>query len=204
MDLARVERELKKRCAFDYKWSRKQGDDWDKETNFIYSTYSFRALQHYSKHLPEELEQYAWNRWLNFWSAKAIETIFCQHKLVTKERNPYHKFIDFYLASMPFDHKSTVFPKAFSLSVEKAKSNPKQFITWLYNHQSKQQRFHLQNRLFLVFVDETNEDHWKLKAEIALIETTINEYLHSFSINKLHQLKTKRKSIFSDLIWVTG
>ena len=44
MDLTRVERELKKRLLYQYKWGRKQSDLWDRNTNFIYKIYSFELL----------------------------------------------------------------------------------------------------------------------------------------------------------------
>ena len=63
MDLERVEKELKKRLEFQYKWGRKQADDWDKKTNFIYKTYSFNRLLETTSSMPIELKNYALNRW---------------------------------------------------------------------------------------------------------------------------------------------
>jgi len=35
MNLQRVERELKKRLSYPYKWGRKQSNDWDRQTNLF-------------------------------------------------------------------------------------------------------------------------------------------------------------------------
>lgn len=39
-----LEKELKKRTKLDYFWGRKQDDEFDLQTNFIYKTDSFEAL----------------------------------------------------------------------------------------------------------------------------------------------------------------
>ena len=40
-DLQKIETELKKRLTIPYKWGRKQNDQFDKLTNFIYRTFLF-------------------------------------------------------------------------------------------------------------------------------------------------------------------
>ena len=66
MDLLRVEKELKKRWIFPYKWGRKQNDTWDKNTNFIYKTYTFEALEKQLANSEQNLKDYAMNRWYNY------------------------------------------------------------------------------------------------------------------------------------------
>ena len=51
---------------------------------------------------------------------------------------------------MPFDHKTSVYPSAFKKTLEYAKEHREELIDWLYENQSKQQRFHMKNRLFVV------------------------------------------------------
>ena len=40
-DLIQIEKELKKRLAYPYKWGRKQNDDFDRLTNFVYRIPTF-------------------------------------------------------------------------------------------------------------------------------------------------------------------
>ena len=40
-ELNQIETELKKRLIYPYKWGRKQNDQFDKLTNFIYRTFLF-------------------------------------------------------------------------------------------------------------------------------------------------------------------
>ena len=43
-ELVFIEKELKKRLGYPYKWGRKQNDEFDKLTNFIYRTPTFEAV----------------------------------------------------------------------------------------------------------------------------------------------------------------
>ncbi len=201
MDLERVERELKKRWSIPYSWGRKQCDDWDKETNFIYTTYSFASLLRKSEQLSDELRNYAFNRWYNFWSAMAIEYIFTLNPIVKANKNRYDKLVDFAIEDIPFDHKTSVFPRGFLKSFEYAKENEKELIRWLYEHQSQQGRKHLKNRLYVVLYDRNNQ-HWKLKAEISLIKEYIENYLDNFDKEKLCQINIEESQALSDIIWI--
>ena len=189
MNLQSLESELKKRLNFPYNWGRKQSDEWDRKTKFIYQTKDFKSLENQCKDFDSELRNYAFNRWLNFWSAKAIEQIFTNHLSVRKEENQFSKTVDFYISEIPFDHKSSVFPKQFGKSLDYAINHKKELIEWLYQNQSQQGRKHLENRLFIVFFNEKNNEHWKLKTELTLIREKIEDYLRTFS--KYHLKKKK-------------
>lgn len=202
MTLQSLESELKKRLDFPYKWGRKQSDDWDFKTKFIYKTKDFVTLENQCKDFDNELRNYAFNRWLNFWSAKAIKHIFTSNPVVKKEDNPFSKTIDFYISDVPFDHKSSVFPKQFGKSFDYAIDHKKELIEWLYNNQSQQGRKHFANRLFIIFFDEKNGDHWKLKTELILIKEKVEDYLRNFSRDSLVSLNLESHEILSDVIWI--
>ena len=201
MDLLRVETELKKRLAHPYKWGRKQSDDWDAKTSFIYTTYSFEKLLEKTTSFDETVRDYALNRWYNFWSAEAVENLFSLHEKVTPNINKFDKLIDFTINTTCFDHKTTVFPIGFNQTVAYAKTNPTELIQWLYLNQSQESRKHLKNRLFIVLV-EKNKEHWKLKSEIKLLKSEIDTYVENFDSENLFQLNLENNTILSDLIWV--
>lgn len=181
MNLQFLESELKKRLNFPYNWGRKQSDDWDRQTKFIYQIQDFESLENQCRDFDESLKNYAFNRWLNFWSAKAVEFVFASNSLVRKEDNPYSKTVDFYISGIAFDHKSSVFPRQFGKSFDYAINHKKELIEWLYQNQSQQGRKHLENRLFIIFFDEKNGQHWKLKTELTSIQEKIADYLRDFS-----------------------
>ena len=202
MDLPRVERELKKRLSYPYRWGRKQSDDWDLMTNFIYRTYSFESLLKRTAHLDANLKDYALNRWYNFWSAMAVEDIFSTHKNVEANRNHYDKLVDFRIDNIPFDHKTSVFPKRYGKTIDYAKENKKDLIEWLYENQSQQGRKHLKNRLFIVLYD-SNGEHWKLKSEILSLKSAIDKYCENFQKENLIDLDFGYEKAFSDIIFVS-
>ncbi len=199
MDLTRVEIELKKRWDYPYYWGHRQQDDWDKQTNFIYQTYSFERLLEKLSSLDKELINYGLNRWYNFWSAMAVEYLFATHPEVTPNKNKYDKLVDFSINGIPFDHKTSIFPKGFHHGFDFAKTHQNELITWLYANQSQQGRKHMANRLFVILYDTQKGEHWQLKAEIALLKKAIDAYINSFSPTKLSKTKTS----LSDVIWMT-
>ncbi len=204
MDLARVEKELKNRLPYPYKWGRKQSNDWDSDTNFIYKTYRFDKLLQKTETFNQELKDYALNRWYNYWSAMAVEAIFASHDNVQANKNVYDKLVDFKISEIPFDHKTSIFPKGFNKPYEYAIENKKELITWLYDNQSQEGRKHLKNRLFIVLYDKETQQHWKMKSEVILLKNVVDHYVKNFSKEKLIRLDFGNGEIFSDIIWLTS
>ena len=208
LKLENIEKELKKRLPYDYSWRQKQNDIWDSYTNFIYSTLNWEELilkmtQAYLDYKLDkrDLFNYAANRWYNFWSAKAVEQIFSETNGVIKVAEAKDSEKDFYLFGIPFDHKTSVFPKQFEKPFEYAQNNKDELIEWLYKNQSTQKRHHFKNRLFIVVFDRKGE-HWKLKAEISLLKIAIEKYVATFRRERLHSFNfTKNEKTLSDIIW---
>lgn len=200
IDLQRLERELKKRLTYPYSWGRKQSDSWDRETHFIYEIRLFSQLEERISTLSPELRNYALNRWLNFWSAKGIEQIFTTHPNVVACQNEYDKTVDFYINNIPFDHKTSVFPKGFQKDISYALEHKRELIEWLYKEQSQQGRLHFKNRLFVVLYDKESSEHWKLKAEISFIKQEIDNYINrAVPFEKFYFGEVE---ILSDIIWI--
>jgi len=206
MDLVAIENELKKRFRFPYRWGQKQNDEMDRQTNFIYHIQDFSSIieriqSDFSvKPNHQEYFDYILNRWYNFWSAHAVEHIFCSHKNVTPH-TAKDKTRDFSINGITFDHKTSVFPKGFGKSLEYATVHKRELIQWLYNNQSQQQRLHFKNRLFIVLY-KSDGNHWQLKAEIGLLKKIIDQYLASFNIEQLEKFNFEDNSeTLSDIIW---
>ena len=209
-ELENMEKELKKRCQYPYKWYRQQNDKWDGYSRFIYKINSWETL---IKNIATTVErerldkqqffQYASIRWYNFWSSKAVERIFAENSSIEPVPNMYDNEKDFYLFKIPFDHKTSVFPQQFEKSFDYAQSHKMELIEWLYRNQSSQQRHHLKNRLFIV-VHNKNGEHWKLKAELSLIQKAIQEYLSAFDPKQLNTIIfPDGQQALSDVIWVS-
>ncbi|PIW69661.1 MAG: hypothetical protein COW08_05945 [Ignavibacteriales bacterium CG12_big_fil_rev_8_21_14_0_65_30_8] len=205
--LTQIENELKKRLPYPYIWGRKQNDSFDKQTNFIYSIQQFDTLlteikknfEKYSNY--DDIFNYALNRWYNFWSANAVEQIFCSFPNVKPAHNSKDRLIDFSIEGASFDHKTSVFPKKYNLPIDEAIKQTPELIKWFYKNQSQQQRKHLKNRLFIVLYSPDGE-HWKLKAEISWLKKIIDHYMIGFNPNYLMKFSLeKNKTIISDIIW---
>ncbi len=201
VDLEKLQIALRKRCEQPYHWHQKQQNDWDALTLFIYQCRSFEQLQNQIKDWEEKLKDYALNRWLNFWSAKGVEQIFAQHHKVKPFPNEKSKTIDFFIENIPFDHKTTIFPKGFGHSLEQAQEQPQLLIDWLYQNQSQEGRMHWHNRLFLVLYDTRQQEHWKLKAEIDFLQSKIEAYLAHFKSENLPYFYHQERKIYADIIW---
>lgn len=198
MNLSELENELKQRLSYPYYWGGLQCDTSDKATNFIYHTQRFNELIERLSHMDAELINYGLNRWYNFWSAKAVEYLFSTHPEVMPNKNKYDKLIDFSINGIPFDHKSSVFPKGYGRSYTFAKAHKKELIEWLYQHQSQEGRKHLGNRLFVILYDKQGDEHWRLKAEIALLKRAVDNYMDHFSEAQLIETRNS----LSDIIFV--
>ena len=79
LDLENLQHQLQQRLAYPYKWGKKQNDEWDAYTNFIYKFSDWNVVVEAMKATVEayqldkrELFNYAANRWFNFWSAMAV------------------------------------------------------------------------------------------------------------------------------------
>ena len=206
-ELINIEKELKKRLAYPYKWGRKQNDEFDKLTNFVYRISSFdEVLKETENRFQKDKEHqnianYSLNRWYNFWSAQAVEKIFCSLPNVKPALDEKDRLVDFTIDGVTFDHKTSVFPENFPYKIDEAIRKTDQLILWLYTNQSQQQRKHLKNRLFIVLFS-SDCDHWKLKAEICWLIGRIEKYIEGFNTNYLlkFQLENNQETI-SDIIW---
>ena len=206
-ELKRIETELKKRLTYPYKWGRKQNDHYDKLTNFVYRISSFEDLlkevesRFKSDNTHQNISDYALNRWYNFWSAQAVEKIFCSLPNVKPALDEKDKFVDFTIDGVTFDHKTSIFPKNFPYPFDQAIKKTDELIKWLYEHQSQQQRKHLKNRLFIVLYS-SDGNHWKLKSEISWLKERIEKYMTGFNPNYLIKFKLEEnRETLADVIW---
>lgn len=202
MTILDIEKELKKVTQMPA-WGRKQTDDWDRDSSFIYRC---RTHEELLKELQknkgsDDFKNYVIHRWYNAMSAFGVEMIFTSHPNVHAQMNRFDKLIDFSIEGVTFDHKTTVFPKGFGKNIEYAKQNPIELIHWLYQMQSTQGRFHLENRLFVVLYS-SDGNHWKLRSELSALKSIIDSYVKNFDVTKLHQcFFQKEKITLSDIIW---
>lgn len=206
LNIEALERHLKKRVDFlPYIWGGKQNNKMDKATRKIYNIRSFNELIKAFENSERQIQNYAYNRWLNHWSAQAVESFFHNHSNIVKEKNEKHSTIDLYINNIPFDHKTTVLPRYFyktlnnnSLHTQETKYK---LVQWLYKNQSKQQRNHNKNRLFVVLVDKKRPSNsWKMKAELSMIKGHIDQYISDINNGKRRFIKSPKSDVQAGII----
>ncbi|MDO8587574.1 MAG: hypothetical protein Q7T82_11100 [Armatimonadota bacterium] len=209
LSLADMEAELRKRLDLPYDWGNKRQNRRDDElTQFIYEIPRFGdLLARMDREFLQEanrsrIRDYALNRWFNYWSSRAVEEVFCAQPLVVPAER-YDRKVDFFIDGVPFDHKTSIYPERFGQPFADARARQRELIEWLYRNQSQEDRKHLRNRLFVMLHDSNSGEHWKLKAEIALIRAAVEEYVMRFDKSALHRFRFEaEEETLSDLIWI--
>ena len=166
------QQELQKRYLHPYEWGQKQSEEWDALTEFVYHVFSFDALlkeleaRFGKESFYREMMNYGMNRWYNFWSAKAVEQIFCSHPAVRSSRDSGDRLRDFRIGDLSFDHKISTYPRGFNHDLAFGQNHPRELVEWFYTHQNQQRRKHYENRIFIVLYASDGQ-HWKLKSELS-------------------------------------
>lgn len=198
-------------------WKRLQGDEWDRLSDFIYTTTEYeellkRASQQARKRGLDEASfvAYALRRWYDFHTHEMAKALFLAHPRVVPAPDPYDREADFYLLTPEgerhnFDLKLCPFPKNYGKPLSFARKNPLDLINWLYENQSREGRYHTNNRLFLVFHDALRPgETWKLRRDRRRLRKAIEGFLASPSLVRADFVDKDglRRRPLSALIWV--
>ena len=137
-------------------WKVKQNNHLDAKTKFIYGTKSLYELRLIAetKKLSEEELTYAEHRWRNFKRHDAWLSVIClKWPDVQRASDPRDPDKDFSMEvlnhRLEFDLKVTRMPKSIPVSL-----NDRELVLWMYRNQSKESRYHLRNRIFVVAENE--------------------------------------------------
>ncbi len=167
-------------------WTRVQDDAWNRLSVFIYQAQTLRQVEDMAQRvamqnkLRIEFIDYAIARWYTHKTHDLVVDLFCRHANVKRWPNPRERAVDFELDNIPFDLKLTHVSagQARRFSVEALKTQPDEYIMWLYREQSKQERFGVNNRLFVVCYNQARpDDSWKLKRDWHRLAGVVDAYL---------------------------
>ena len=136
----------------DNNWRVKQNDKYDARTAHIYHCNTVHDLNRFAsdKGLDSSEISYSIHRWRNFKRHEAWLLLICETVPgVTLTIDKFHKHQDFYLNTdgeeHPFDLKVTRLPSSVESSISDL-----ELAYWMYLNQSRQGRFHLKNRFFII------------------------------------------------------
>ncbi len=167
-------------------WTRVQDDAWNRLSLFVYQAQTMREVQDAARQaaadhkLPAAFVDYAVTRWYTQKTHDVVVDLFCQHPRVRRWHNPRDRRVDFEVDKTPFDLKLTHISagRAAQFPLATLRTRPDQYIAWLYSEQSRQERFGLNNRLFVTCYDVARpNDSWKLKRDWERLADTIGAYL---------------------------
>ena len=103
-----------------------------------------------------------------------------------KVENKKDKEKDIFINDIPFDVKVTNYPSTayekFNLKNIEDRNN---LATWFYNNQSQEGRKHLKNRLFVVCNGKDNDEKWKNRINLDLLENKIKNFMNNKEFIKL-------------------
>ena len=181
---------------------KKQTDEDDKLTEFIYSCPSYDDFMRNVKETGCDVS-YAAQRWYNFCSSKLCETLLCMCGC-RAEKNETHKTIDLYNGETPYDVKLTIYPKQFRREYGAWSFDKKEtLIKWFYENQSQQSRKHYANRLFIVCMSDDDYKNTLLKTDVFSLFDAIMNWKMTNHKNVV-EIKTDAgyKRVYSDAILV--
>jgi len=142
----------------DNNWKRKQGNDLDNKTKFIYSCNNLADLTfNFSQfNLNDEERTYAIHRWRNFKRHEAWLSLLSESvDTFELESNQFNRTRDFSILVRGtrnfFDLKVTRFPNSISTDLSDF-----ELANWFYTNQSSQGRQHFENRFFVVGEPESS------------------------------------------------
>lgn len=203
--MEQLQEELNKALVNLQSWGNKQNDRFDYCTDYIYKVQSYSELEEKTKETCEsknldydKVFRYALNRWFNLQISNFAEKQFLEYDIVEDEPNQRSKEIDFYINSIPFDLKMSVFPKWFGKDIDYATEHKTELIDWLYSNCSQERRLHNGNKIFIVCYS-SDGNHNKVKSNLWYIKEAVDNYMKSYNEGDL----IIQWDSLSDIIFIT-
>lgn len=199
INLRTLENELKKRTVLPGTWHYKINPQYEENLQFIYQTYNFDTVVRNIRQFPAGQQQYALNRWYNYWSNLGMMQIFAEHPRASQ--SPAAEDI-ILLDNLQLKIKSLVFPHAFSRTLRYAVSHKEELLYWLYRRTLRNAPNLIPNKLFIIFYRQ-NGDHWKGKAELHTMKKIVDRYLTNFDLHQLFRIHLPdNRLIYTDVLWI--
>lgn len=169
-------------------WGAVQNNAMDYKSNGVFFTKRLDDFNEKIQGLSKNERQYALRRWYIMRCSECDEWLFTKNKIVTKNPFPKDKEWDFKINDTKFDLKGTRIPKGFTY--DDVINEPYNLIKWFYDKQSKETRYGLQNRLFLIhhsFKDQSRSD--LIRCAYGSKEKAINQFLSEYDDVKTYDYK---------------
>lgn len=170
---------------------RQNNQDDDKINLFLITDYD--QLLEKIKDFDIKIRDYYLRRWFIIKVSDCDEYLFSTFPDVLKYPNKYSKKFDFIIKGYKFKNK-----------LEQIYRNPQEIIDFYYNEQSVGRRFAVQNRLFIVTIDE--EDYPKelfLRRDFELKKWVFKRYLLKLNPKRnFYEINFQGEKLISDIIFI--
>lgn len=163
-----------------FKWGKIQNNEMDSITKKIFHWEDTDSILSDLRGYDNSVISYALRRWYIYKCSECDEYIFSKHDSVIKNPIYKDKRWDIKINDIEFDIKGTKIPNDFSY--EYIIKNPLDIIKWFYERQSKEERYGLQNRLFLIHHSMVSKERSDLiRCAFKSKERLINDFLDDFN-----------------------
>jgi len=200
----RLKIELKKIKDLPEGWGGRKQNNRDDDKIDLFSIENYEDLLEKINSFDKETKEYYLKRWFIIKVSDCDEYLFSTFSEVLKNPNKYSKKFDFIIKGYKFDIKGTRIPFKFKNKLKEIYSNPKEIIDFYYSEQSIGRRFGIQNRLFIVTIDEENyTKELFLRRNFELKKGAFKRYLHKLnSGRKFFEINFQGKKLISDIIFI--
>ena len=185
-------------------WGGRRQNNADDDKIDLFSINTYAELTEAIKDYDESTRKYYLKRWYVIKVADCDEYLLST--LPNTERNPdkYSKRFDFIMNGHKFDIKGTRIPLKFQGDFNRAYKAPINLIRFYYYEQSRGRRYGVQNRLFIVTVDEDNpENEIYLRRDFETKLKAFKKYLRKLKPNRnLFYLDFDGDQLDSDIIFI--
>jgi hypothetical protein len=196
--------ELNKIVSLPTGWGGQRQNNYDDDKIDLFSINSYDKLLVQIASFSKDKQEYYIKRWFVIKVSDCDEYLISILPDASKNPDKYSKKFDFILKGHKFDVKGTRVPFKFKDNLNSAYTDPQKIIDFYYSEQSTDRRFGVQNRLFIVTVDEGNFfEEWRLRRDFISKKKAFIEYMGKLTPNrKFFKVNFNGKELMSDIIFV--
>ena len=199
-----LKKELEKIKNLPLGWGGRRQNNADDDKIDLFSINDIPTLAKNINHFDEFTKQYYIRRWMIIKISDCDEYLFDQFDETEHNPDKYSKEYDFLVKDFKFDLKGTRVPAKFKKNITEILIKPQQIIDFYYMQQSNGRRLGMQNRLFVVTIDENNfSDELKLRLNFDIKRKAFKQYIDKFDKDRnLFKFQFKDRTLFADIIFI--
>lgn len=176
-------------------WGKVQNNKYDALSNsVIFGGADYNDVMEKMRGRSEEEINYTVRRWFIHKCSECDEYIFRKQDGVKGNPNIKDNEWDFSIGGTRFDLKGTRLPSAFNIG--NLMDDPFSVIKWYYDNQSKERRFGLQNRLFLIHESLAGKERGDfMRCAFGTKENAVSDFVGKFNDVKIFDIHGAKSTL---------